>query len=77
METKQTQITAGQTLITRSNGDYDCVFSLQVISRTAKMATIKWQGNVRRAKIHNMDGIEYVQPENYSMAPIFRADRAA
>jgi hypothetical protein len=77
METKQTQITAGQTLITRSSGDYDCVFSLQVISRTAKMATIKWQGQTRRAKIHSFDGIEYVQPENYSMAPIFRADRAA
>lgn len=68
-----TAITAGSTLTARSACDHNCIFSLEVISRTEKSAMIKYDGKTRRAKIHTgYDGEEFIRPENYSMAPIFK-----
>jgi hypothetical protein len=47
---------------------------LFVINRTAKMATIQRDGKTSKTKIHtDCSGFEYLRPDNYSMAPIFRA----
>jgi len=67
-------IKANTTLTARSIGDYNCIFSLPVLKRTAKMATVIYMGNEQRVKIKiDSDGNEYIKPANYSMAPIFRA----
>ncbi len=64
--------------ITRSICDHNCFFELFVIKRTAKTATIRYNGEIRRTKIKvDCSGFEYLRPDDYSMAPIFRAECAA
>lgn len=73
-----TTIQAGQTLTARSIGDYDCVYSLEIISRKGAWAVIKQEGkDARRVKVRTWDGVEFVQPERYSFAPQFRATTAS
>jgi hypothetical protein len=68
------QIATGSILTARSACDHECVFSITVISRTEKSAVVEYNGKIRRTKIHvGYDGAEFIRPENYSMAPIFRA----
>jgi len=67
-------ITAGSTLTTRSICDADCFFSLSVIERKGSWATISYDKKNRRTKIRtDYQGREYLMPDRYSMAPIFRA----
>ena len=66
-------IQANTTLTARSICDSDCIFRLSVLSRKGAFATVRFQGNEKRVKIKNDGDCEYVQPANYSMAPIFRA----
>jgi len=67
-------IQAGQTLISRSVCDHNCIFELQVVDRKKDFVVIKFLGNTKRIKVRrNQDGVEYLRPENYSMAPIFKA----
>lgn len=63
---------------TRSACNYDCIFTIKVISRTAKMATIiDYNGEKRRTKIHtDHSGVEYIMPERHSFAPVYKADKA-
>lgn len=65
----------GQQLAQRSICNHDCIFTGEVIKRTAKTVTIKTMGDTKRCKIHiDQDGGEYCFPrDQYSMAPIFRA----
>lgn len=69
-----TMITPDTTLYARSIGDSNCIYSVKILSRTAKMATILDDGKIRRCKIYEMNGVEYVQPDHWSFAPSFRAD---
>ena len=63
----------GKTYGTASIGDHECIFTVKVIKRTDKTVTIEGFRN-KRCKVHvNQRGIEYIRPENYSMAPIFDA----
>ena len=74
MTTTTKTIKPNSTLTAKSICDSDCIFSIKVIKRTAKMATIIHQGNEMRVKIKlDSDGNEFVKPDNYSMAPTFRA----
>jgi hypothetical protein len=66
-------IESNTTLTARSICDYDCIFSLKVLNRKGSFATIRFQGNEKRVKVRNDGDREYVKPNNYSMAPIFRA----
>ncbi len=68
-------IKAGQTLSARSICDHNCIFSCTVLSRTAKMATVKVDRKEKRVKIHtDTDGVEFIFAlGQFSMAPIFRA----
>ena len=55
--------------------DHNCVFVIEITKRTAKTVTFLRDGKERRAKIHTDDQGEYIIPERYSMAPVFRASR--
>jgi hypothetical protein len=68
---------AGKGYTARSIGDSECIFTIAVISRTEKTAVIiDNEDHKRRVKIHiGRDGGEYIMPERYSMAPVFRAER--
>ena len=55
--------------------DHNCVFVIEITKRTAKTVTYLRNDVERRAKIYiDRDG-EYIIPERYSMAPVFRACR--
>jgi len=67
-------VKSNQKLTARSICDHNCIFELSVIERKGNWATINYEGNVRRVKVYTgADGDEYLRPEKYSMAPIFRA----
>ena len=61
----------GKTYSTRSICDHNCIFSITVVSRTAK--TIKTTDG-KTLRIKKWEGVEQVKPiGSYSMAPIIRA----
>lgn len=60
---------AGESYSRRSLCDYDCIFYIKILSRTAKMATVEDSfGRVSRYKIHDYGDYEYIKAGNYSMA---------
>ena len=70
-------IKAGDTLEARSFGDYDCIFRAEVLSRTAKTATVRVHGDERRCRVQvcKHSGGEYIKAMgSYSGAPRFYAD---
>lgn len=69
------KIQANTTLKTRSIGDYNCIFEAKVHSRTEKSCVITLMGTTQRTKIYtDRDGVEYLRPYKYSMAPFFFAN---
>lgn len=48
---------------------------VRVLSRTLKMITYEWNGEIRRSRVFLMDGVECIQIGKYTYAPIYRADR--
>ena len=65
----------GKEYFTRSICDSECVFSIKITGRTAKTVSYEYMGESRRSKIRFDDSGEYIQPDRYSMAPTFRAER--
>lgn len=66
----------GKTYYTRSACDHNCIFTIEVVRRTAKTVTYKYLGLQRRSNIKlDENGNEWIRPDNYSMAPVFRAER--
>jgi hypothetical protein len=64
----------GKTYSTRSICDSECIFSYEIIRRTAKSVWIKTMTGIERKKIDVYDNSEMIFPEGkYSMAPILRA----
>ena len=68
------KIYPGQTLKARSAGDSDCIFTIKIISRTAKTATFIKHNETRTSKVHTDDRGEYLRPDRWSFAPIFRPE---
>lgn len=65
----------GKTYTTRSICDHDCVFSIKVVSRTAKtIKTVDESGDPRTYRVFVFGGAERVSMGSYSMAPSFSAD---
>jgi len=65
----------GKEYFTNSICDSECVYTIKITGRTEKTVTYVYGGRKRRSKIQvNADG-EFIQPDRYSMAPVFRADR--
>lgn len=63
----------GKKYFTTSACDHNCVFVVEIVKRTAKTVTFRRDGQERRAKIYTDHNGEYIVPERYSMAPVFRA----
>lgn len=55
--------------------DHKCVFTIKIIKRTDKTVTFERDGKTRRAKLFSDERGEYIIPDRYSMAPVFRAER--
>ena len=55
--------------------DHNCVFVIEIVKRTEKTVTFLRNGKQRRAKIYTDTNGEYIIPDRYSMAPVFRACR--
>ncbi len=55
--------------------DSDCVYVIKITKRTEKTVTFSRNGKERRAKLFCDDRGEYIIPDRYSMAPVFRAER--
>ena len=65
----------GQEYSTRSACDYDCIFTIKIIKRTAKMITFEYLGEVKRCKVREYRGAETAFAlGTYSMCPVFTAD---
>ena len=71
-----TTFTIGETVATRSIGDYDCIFRFTVVARTAKFVTLDDGHGTYRVGVKVYNGAEYAQPfGSYSMAPIVTAGK--
>lgn len=55
--------------------DHNCAFVIEITKRTAKTVTFLRDGKECRAKIHSDEHGEYIIPDRYSMAPVFRASQ--
>ena len=64
----------GNEYFDRSACNHDCIFTIKIIKRTEKTVTFERNGNTRRAKLFFDEHGEYIIPERYSMAPVFRAE---
>lgn len=65
----------GKEYYSRSICNHDCVFTIKITGRTAKTVSYEYMGESRRSKIRVDDSGEYIQPDRYSMAPVFRSSR--
>ena len=64
----------GKEYFDRSACNHDCIFTIKIIKRTEKTVTFERNGKTRRAKLFFDEHGEYIIPERYSMAPVFRAE---
>lgn len=68
------RFTVGESLSTRSLGDWDCIFRFTVVSRTAKFVTLRYYDKDLRVGIKESEGVEYCYPfGRHSMAPTLNA----
>lgn len=65
----------GKKYFSTSACDHACVFTIEVIKRTAQTVTFRQNGRERRAKIRTDHNGEYIIPDRYAMSPVFRACR--
>lgn len=65
----------GKEYFTTSACDHECVFTVKIVKRTDKTVTFERNGQTRRAKLFSDEHGEYIIPDRYSMAPVFRAER--
>lgn len=76
MEFKKFEV--GKTYSTRSACNYDCIFSWEVVARTAKQLTLKKSSSDKTFKrgIYIYEGIEHCRPQGtFSMCPVISAAR--
>lgn len=69
------QFEIGKTYFDTCAGDHTLVVTIEIIKRTAQTVTFRRHGQDRRAKIYTDADSEYIMPDRYSMAPVFRASR--
>ena len=55
--------------------DSDSISTIKIVSRSAKMVTFERNGKTRRARIYTDANGEYIMPDHYSMACVYRAER--
>lgn len=54
--------------------NHNCVFTIEIVKRTAKTVIFLRDGKERRTKLFCDEHGEYIIPDRYSMAPVFRAE---
>lgn len=67
----------GETYITRSACDHNCVFTYKILQRSAKSVKISREMGPPVTRRLNKDetGLEFIYPEGkYSMCPVLKAD---
>lgn len=69
----QAKFEVGRFYSTRSVCDHNCIFTIKVIKRTDKSIWILDESKEKRCKIYNDENGEYIIPDHYSMAPVYRA----
>ncbi len=72
------QFETGKRYFGRSIGDYDCIYTMTVISRTAKTIKVKMQNwiDVKTLRPSVYEGSEQVKPfGTYSMCPVISATK--
>lgn len=65
----------GKEYFDRSACNHDCIFTIKIIKRTEKTVTFERNGKTRRAKLYEDGNGEYIIPDHYSMACVYRAER--
>lgn len=55
--------------------DSDSISTIKIVGRSAKMVTFERCGKTRRARIYTDSHGEYIMPDHYSMACVYRAER--
>ena len=72
-----TKFEQGKTYYTRSICNQDVVFVYKVKTRTEKTAVLVDYcfGDEIRRKIKNDNGVEFIEIEKYSMAPVIHANK--
>lgn len=55
--------------------DSDSISTIKILGRSEKMVTFERNGKTRRAKIYTDNNGEYIMPDHYSMACVYRAER--
>jgi hypothetical protein len=71
---KMKKFEVGKTYSTRSICDSECIFSFEVLKRTAKQITLKHHNEVFKRGVYIYDGAEHCKPfGSYSMCPIIEA----
>ena len=76
-ETITATFEVGKTYSARSACNYDCVWTFEVIKRTAKFITLHEEGgDTMRVGVRSHDGEEWASPfGTYSMSPVISAGR--
>jgi len=73
-----TKFQIGQIVSQSSACDHECIFSFEILDRTAKFVTIDVHGERRRRRIKVINGSEAFEPfGRYSMSPTVYATSAA
>lgn len=55
--------------------DSDSISTIKIVGRSEKMVTFERNGKTRRARIYTDSHGEYIMPDHYSMACVYRAER--
>lgn len=55
--------------------DSDSISVIKIVKRSEKFVTFERDGKTRRAKIYTDSHGEYIMPDHYSMACVYRAER--
>ena len=69
------QFEIGKTYFDTWACDSDTISTIKIVGRSAKMVTFERNGETRRARIYTDSHGEYIMPDHYSMACVYRAER--
>lgn len=65
----------GHTYFDQYACDHETLSTIKIVKRTAKTVTFERHGKTRRAKLYEDCNGEYIIPDHYSMACVYRAER--
>ena len=65
----------GHTYFDQYACDHETLSTIKIVKRTEKTVTFERHGKTRRAKLYEDCNGEYIIPDHYSMACVYRAER--